>query len=298
MIERLRAGLAKTRESLAGGLGRMVGLRRVDPAFWDGLEEMLIGCDIGVAATEIILSGLRRRALERPEEAIPIVKEEMVRILTEAQKAEIREHGALKPWVSMVVGVNGTGKTTTIAKLAKLYRDRGERVLVGACDTYRPAAQEQLRIWAERVGVDFIGSQEGADPASVAYDALSAALTREKDDLIIDTAGRVHTRADLMDELAKIRTVLGRRMSGAPQEVLLVLDATTGQNAISQANLFNRKLGTTGLVLSKLDGTARGGIVVAISLEFKIPVKWLGVGEGLDDLAQFDPRGFVEAMLG
>ncbi len=320
VLDKLTKGLAKTRESLAGGLKRAVSLKRIDPSFWEGLEETLIGCDMGVAATERILGSLRKRVRGDPEEAIALLKEEMVDTLRRAApsrmdevaggrgrgpfgksrepKAESRKLRAESPWVIMVAGVNGTGKTTTIAKLARLLRDRGEEVLLAACDTYRPAAQEQLRIWAERVGVDFVGSKEGADPASVAYDALGAALSRNKDYLIIDTAGRVHTRVDLMEELRKIGRVLGKRLPGAPQEVLLVLDATTGQNAISQADLFNEALEITGIVLCKLDGTARGGIVVAISDEFNIPVKWVGVGEDLEDIAEFDPQSFVDAILG
>lgn len=297
VLGRLRGGLARTRESLSGGVRRLAGLKRIDPSFWEELEETLTSCDLGIAACERILSKLRERVLKEPKEAIPLLKEELVRILADAREAESPGPQFKRPWVIMVVGVNGTGKTTTIAKLAWLFRDRGSSVLLAASDTYRPAAQEQLSIWAERVGADFVGSREGADPASVAYDALSAALSRDKDYLIIDTAGRVHTRVDLMEELKKIGRVLGKKSPGTPQEVLLVLDATTGQNAVSQANLFNEAIEITGIVLSKLDGTARGGIVVAISDEFNIPVRWVGVGENVDDLVEFDPQTFVDALF-
>jgi len=198
----------------------------------------------------------------------------------------------------MVVGVNGTGKTTTIGKLAQKYRDEGKKVLLAACDTFRAAAIEQLAIWADRAGADLVRHQMGADPASVAFDALSAAEARGMDVLIVDTAGRLHTKVNLMEELGKIHRVLGRRMDGAPHEVLLVLDATTGQNAIAQARQFDAMVHVTGIVLAKLDGTAKGGVVIGIRDALGIPVQWIGIGEKTEDLRRFEPREFVEALLG
>jgi fused signal recognition particle receptor len=201
------------------------------------------------------------------------------------------------PLIILIVGVNGTGKTTSIAKLAKLYSDQGKKVMVAACDTFRAAALEQLSIWAQRAGVDIVKSQPNQDPASVAFDAVKSALAKKIDVVIVDTAGRLHTKYNLMEELKKIKRVMGKSLEGAPQDVFLVLDATTGQNGISQAKMFDEAVGLTGIILAKLDGTAKGGIVIAIANELKIPVRYVGLGEKIDDLEEFDPKDFVEALF-
>jgi len=225
-----------------------------------------------------------------------VLKQEIVRLLSSTVSTS--HFSLLTPHVILVIGVNGTGKTTTIAKLAKRYKDEGKKVLIAAGDTYRAAAVEQLGVWAQRAGVDLIESRMGQDPAAVAYDAVAGARSRGAEVLIIDTAGRLHTKSNLMEELVKVKRVVAKHDPGFPQEVLLVLDATTGQNAISQAKLFTEAVGVTGIALTKLDGTAKGGIVIAIAKELGIPVKYIGVGEKLDDLADFDPGAFAEALIG
>ncbi len=304
--ERLEEGLEKTRTSLLGKLDRLIrGKDQVDDEILDQLEELLITSDVGVKTTlEIIRRVEARVARDKyvsTKELNAIIRDEIAQLLLDHAPERPADFDAPlphKPYVIMVVGVNGVGKTTTIGKLAYRYREAGKSVLLGAADTFRAAAIEQLEIWAERAGVPLIKQHPGADPAAVAFDTLAAARSRGVDVVIIDTAGRLHTKGGLMEELAKIRRVMGRQVEGAPHEVLLVLDASTGQNAIRQAEEFTKSVEVTGLVLTKLDGTAKGGIVIGISNEFKIPVKYIGVGEKIEDLQIFDRRAFVEALFG
>ena len=304
--ERLEEGLEKTRTSLLGKLDRLIrGKDQVDDEVLDQLEELLITSDVGVKTTlEIIRRVEERVARDKyvsTRELNAIIRDEIAQLLLDHAPERPADFDAPlphKPYVIMVVGVNGVGKTTTIGKLAYRYREAGKSVLLGAADTFRAAAIEQLEIWAERAGVPLIKQHPGADPAAVAFDTLAAARSRDVDVVIIDTAGRLHTKGGLMEELAKIRRVMGRQVEGAPHEVLLVLDASTGQNAIRQAEEFTKSVEVTGLVLTKLDGTAKGGIVLGISNEFKIPVKYIGVGEKIEDLQIFDRRAFVEALFG
>ncbi len=304
--ERLEEGLEKTRMSLLSRLDRLIrGKDQVDDEVLDQLEELLITSDVGVKTTlEIIRRVEARVARDKyvsTKELNAIIRDEMAQLLLDHAPDRSADFDAPlphKPYVIMVVGVNGVGKTTTIGKLAYRYREAGKSVLLGAADTFRAAAIEQLEIWAERAGVPLIKQHPGADPAAVAFDTLAAAKSRNIDVVIIDTAGRLHTKGGLMEELAKIRRVMGRQVEGAPHEVLLVLDASTGQNAIRQAEEFTRSVEVTGLVLTKLDGTAKGGIVIGISHEFKIPVKYIGVGEKIDDLQIFDRRAFIDALFG
>lgn len=304
--ERLEAGLEKTRSSLLGKLDRLIrGKDRIDDEVLDQLEELLITSDVGVKTTlEIIRRVEARVARDRyvsTKELHALIRDEIAHLLRDHapdRPADFEAPIPYKPYVIMVVGVNGVGKTTTIGKLAYRYREAGKSVLLGAADTFRAAAIEQLEIWAERAGVPLIKQHPGADPAAVAFDTLAAAKSRGVDVVIVDTAGRLHTKSGLMEELAKIRRVMARQVEGAPHEVLLVLDASTGQNALRQAEEFTKSVEVTGLVLTKLDGTAKGGIVIGISNEFQIPVKYIGVGEKIGDLQVFDRRQFVEALFG
>ncbi|MCJ7497636.1 MAG: signal recognition particle-docking protein FtsY, partial [candidate division Zixibacteria bacterium] len=235
--------------------------------------------------------------IEDPQKITEIIKEEILITLEESSISTDTLTPDNKPLIIMIVGVNGTGKTTSVAKLAKKYSDLGKKVLVVACDTFRAGALEQLSIWAQRAGVEIIKSQPNQDPASVAFDAVKSALSRDTDVVIVDTAGRLHTKYNLMEELKKIKRVMGKSLEGAPQEVFLVLDATTGQNGISQAKMFDQAVGLSGIILAKLDETAKGGIVIAIANELKIPVRYIGIGEKIDDLEEFDPKSFVEALF-
>jgi fused signal recognition particle receptor len=265
----------------------------VDEELWTSLEEALIGADVGPAASTAVVERVRKARPADPAEARRLLRGELVAALS-GRDRELHRRGT--PSVILVVGVNGTGKTTSIAKLAARLDREGVRPLLGAADTFRAAADAQLRVWAERVGVEVVSGRTGSDPAAVAYDALSAARARGRDVVIVDTAGRLDSKKHLMAELGKIRRVLERE-SGSIDEVLLVLDATAGQNGLAQARRFFDTAGVTGIVLSKLDGTARGGIVVAIEQELDIPVKLIGVGEGIDDLVAFEPEAFVDALL-
>lgn len=298
LIGKLRAGLARTRARITEHLHQLFG-RRLDEDTLTELEEVLYSADIGPTLVAQVVEDLRTAVREKrlPEGASPLafLAEDFIRRLS-ALDSSLRLPPE-PPAVILVVGVNGSGKTTTIAKLAKMFRDQGKRVLLAASDTFRAAAAEQLGIWARRVGAEMVKHQPGADPAAVAYDAAEAALARGADVLIVDTAGRVHTRTNLMRELEKIARVLGKKVPDAPHEVLLVLDATTGQNAISQARTFKESVRVTGIVLAKLDGTAKGGIVLAIQQQLGLPVKFVGLGEGVDDLQPFEPRTFVRALL-
>ncbi|MCF7805789.1 MAG: signal recognition particle-docking protein FtsY [Candidatus Marinimicrobia bacterium] len=300
-FQKLKSGLKKTHESVVGKISDVFsGRTSLDDDLLDDLEEILIEADLGVDATMRLLDDLRDRAKELDEidmEALEHVLQDEIKLLLPngkmAEETAIRQ----KPHVIMVVGVNGSGKTTTIGKLAHRLKNEGKSVLIGAADTFRAAAMEQLEDWAGQAQVDIIANKQAKDPASVAFDAAAAANSREVDVLIVDTAGRLHTQGNLMEELQKIHRVLGKQIQDAPHEVLLVLDATTGQNAIMQARQFNKAVETTGIALTKLDGTAKGGVVVAINRELDIPVKYIGIGEGIDDLQPFDPEQFAEALF-
>ena len=299
-FDRLKSGLSKTHDNLVGRIDTLLlGKKQIDSDTLEELEEILITADIGVAtAVELIRTmeqRLKRNELQDANALRVALKEEILARLAEhAAPLDTTSH---IPFVIMVIGVNGVGKTTTIGKLAHRFNAEGKKVLLAAGDTFRAAAAEQLEIWGDRVGVDVIRHKEKADPSAVAFDACRAALARECDVLIIDTAGRLHTKVNLMEEMKKIRRILGREIPGAPHETLLILDAATGQNAISQAKLFKEAAFVSGIALTKLDGTAKGGIVVAISNEFEIPVRYIGVGESVEDLRDFDPAQFVEALF-
>jgi fused signal recognition particle receptor len=301
-LKRLRAGLSKSRGQLQDGIRTIVcGRTVVDEEMWEEFEELLLRCDVGAQTTEEILDELKRSASRwtrpDPEEILGTLRETIAAMMGGEENPGLHLAAQTKPAVVVLIGVNGTGKTTTLAKLAGRLAGEGKKVLVAAADTYRAAATEQLDEWAARAGVPIVRGKEGADAAAVAYDALESAIARGADVLLVDTAGRLHTKSGLMSELEKIRRTLARRHEGAPHEVLLVLDATTGQNAVQQARTFGESLGVTGLVLAKLDGTARGGVVLAIRRELDIPVKFVGVGERLEDLEEFDPASFAEALL-
>ncbi len=296
---KLRAGLARTHDRISERLGDALDLHAsLDEATRLELEEALIGADLGVATTSLLLSRLadrlRRADLAEPGRLRRLLAEEIAGLLAEGAPAA---GPVATPRVTLVVGVNGAGKTTSIAKLARRSQNRGERVLLAAADTFRAAAIEQLVVWGERLQLDVVRQGAGADPAAVVFDALQAARARRVDHLIVDTAGRLHNKAHLMEELAKIRRVVEREAMGWTQNTLLVLDATTGQNALAQAREFLRVATVDGLLLSKLDGTAKGGMVVAVVRELKLPVLYLGVGESADDLVDFDPREFAAALV-
>jgi fused signal recognition particle receptor len=304
-FSKLKSGLAKTRDSIVSKVQRLAATKStIDDELLGQLEDILIAGDVGVQTTNVILSHLKSRVKEDNYEStsqlISLLKEEIETILhvDDGKESSLKILPAsAKPFVVMVVGVNGAGKTTTIGKMAYQYRQAGHKVIIGAADTFRAAANEQLEIWAQRAGVDIVQQSHGADPASVAFDAINSALSKHADVVIIDTAGRLHTKTNLMEELKKIKRVMAKRLPGAPHEVLLVLDATTGQNGLQQVKHFTEAVEVTGLVLTKLDGTAKGGIVLAISNEMKMPVKFIGVGEKIDDLQVFDPRAFVGALF-
>jgi fused signal recognition particle receptor len=299
-FERLKQGLSKTHANLVGRIDSLVlGKKQIDADTLEELEEILITADIGVAtAVELIRmleQRLKRNELKDGETLKKALKEE---ILARLLKQSIPlDTSSASPYVILVIGVNGVGKTTTIGKLASRFILEGKSVILAAGDTFRAAAAEQLEIWGERAGADVIRHKEGADPSAVVFDACKAAVARKCDILIVDTAGRLHTKVNLMEEMKKIRRILGREIPGAPHETLLILDAATGQNAISQAKLFKESAQVSGIALTKLDGTAKGGIVLAVSNEFNIPVRFIGVGESVDDLRVFDPSQFVEALF-
>jgi fused signal recognition particle receptor len=303
--ERLEEGLEKTRSSFLGKLTRAVaGKDTVDEEVLDDLEEVLVTSDVGVPTTLEVIRRIEARVARdlyvSTGELQGMIREEIADLLLHNAPERPADFDAPlpnRPHVVMVVGVNGVGKTTSIGKMAHRYRAAGKQVLLGAADTFRAAAIEQLDIWAQRAGVPIIKQHHGADPAAVAFDTVAAARTRDSDVVLIDTAGRLHNKAGLMDELSKVKRVMDRQVAGAPHEVLLVLDASTGQNALRQAEAFTESVDVTGLVLTKLDGTAKGGIVIGISHEFGIPVKYIGVGEGIDDLQVFDRGSFVDALF-
>jgi fused signal recognition particle receptor len=290
LFSRLRDSLGKSRRALTEQLA----LAAFDPSeeqAWERLEEALIAADVGVPSTAELVQRLEARG-EIGDLGEALV-EEVAALLGEPARLGLDG----RPSVILVVGVNGTGKTTTIGKLAYRLHEHGRSVVVGAADTFRAAAEEQLEIWAERASADFVGGERGGDPAAVAYDAIAAAQERGRDVVVVDTAGRLHTQTNLMEELAKVRRVIAQRLEGAPQETLLVVDATTGQNGVQQARLFGEAVGVTGVALTKLDGSAKGGVAIPIAHELGLPVKLVGVGETLDDLRPFDPQDFARALL-
>ena len=298
-FEKLRAGLSKTKKALFGGIEDLFKrFRRVDEDLFDELEELLITSDVGVETTEELLDSLRKKVKEEkikdPDEIKKILYAELRSMIGEGGELSL----STKPSVILVIGVNGVGKTTSIGKMAAELKSQKKKVIVAAADTFRAAAAEQLAVWCERAGVDLIRQGAGADPAAVVFDAIQAAKSRGADVLIVDTAGRLHNKKNLMDELAKINRVIGRELPDAARENLLVLDATTGQNAVIQAREFKEAADITGLILTKLDGTAKGGIILSIRRELDIPVKFIGVGEGIDDMKPFNADEFADALFG
>ncbi|HSQ78602.1 MAG TPA: signal recognition particle-docking protein FtsY [Nitrospirota bacterium] len=294
----LSDGLAKTRKNLADRIGSLVLGEKIEEGFLDELEEALISADVGVETATFVLKDLKER-FKRMELSTPAgVRERLKELLYAILAGRAAKLDLLAiPSVVLVVGVNGTGKTTTIGKLANRLRGDGKKVMLAAGDTFRAAASEQLSIWGGRVGIPVIKHKEGADPGAVVFDAVTAAKARDVDVLIVDTAGRLHTKSNLMEELKKMKRILSRELPGAPHETLLVLDGNTGQNGLAQAKMFHEAVGLTGIVLTKLDGTSKGGIVFAINKELSIPVKFVGIGEAIEDLREFDPKEFVDALL-
>jgi fused signal recognition particle receptor len=297
--EKWSKGLDKIRKGLFGRIADA--FRRpdkIDHTIWEKMEEILIEADLGVDTTLCLIEEMQKSISLKEdnvqEKTLSLLKRNIMEILKEDGS---QSKNLPRPYVILVVGVNGTGKTTTIGKLAHQFKKKGKRVLLAASDTFRAAAGEQLEIWAKRAGADIVRQSMGADPAAVAFDALNAAVSRDVDALIVDTAGRLHTKTNLMEELEKIRRILARKLDNAPHETLLVIDATTGQNGLQQAKLFAETIPVTGIVLAKLDGTARGGIVVSIKKSLGLPVKWIGTGEGVDDLIPFDAKMFVDQVL-
>lgn len=299
LFAKLRSGLSQTHSGIFGRLGGILSKKEIDESTWDDFEETLIMADLGVGTTmklrERIESRLAKKSLGDEATIEDALKEEILQILKQAEGTPIKVDRA--PFIVIVAGVNGVGKTTTIGKLAYKLKQENKEIMIAAGDTFRAAATEQLEVWSKRVGTEFLKGQSGADPSSIAYDAVKAASARNIDVLIIDTAGRLHTKGNLMEELKKMKRVVGRELEGAPHETLLVLDATTGQNAIQQAKMFDEALDVTGIVLTKLDGTAKGGVIIAIADELNIPVKYIGIGESLNDLREFKAQEFVEALF-
>ena len=302
------AGLAKTRDGLLGTIHRLLpGSRKLTPELCETLEDALLSADVGVAAATALMDAVRdlvRQSGEADADAVrAVLKKVMIERLDEkgtdlfaAAKSKSVPFSA--PHVILLAGVNGAGRTTTAGKLAGLYGRQGKRVVLVAADTFRAAAGEQLAVWGRRVGAEVVRHQAGGDPAAVAFDGVSAAQARKADVVLVDTAGRLHTKSNLMDELRKVKRTLGKALPGAPQDVFLILDATVGQNGLAQARQFHEALGVTGVILAKLDGTAKGGIVLAVTGELGLPVRYIGVGEGVEDLQAFEPEAFVDALLG
>lgn len=299
-FDKLKKGLSKTRENITNKIEKLIiGYADIDDDLLDELEEILIMADVGVNTTdklmEAVRKGIKKKEINTPEDLKPFLQDRISEILTTgSDETKVAENG---PTVILVIGVNGVGKTTTIGKLASYYQGQGKSVMLAAADTFRAAAIDQLQVWGERTGTKVIAHEEGSDPAAVAFDAVKAAKARNIDVLLIDTAGRLQTKANLMEELKKINRVIQREIPEAPHETLLVLDATTGQNAISQANIFTKAAPITGVVLTKLDGTAKGGVVIGIKAELSMPVKWIGVGEGVEDLRPFVAEDFAKALF-
>jgi fused signal recognition particle receptor len=302
LFEKLKEGLSKTHQGFVEKIDQLVtGRKSIDQDLLDELEALLFSADLGVKTSSQLIEGvqrgLKKGELQEPERVKDFIRQEISRILQMGEKPLSIDFSQTKPFLFMVVGVNGVGKTTTIAKIAHQYSSQGKKVLIGAADTFRAAAVEQLEVWATRVRADLIKHSKGSDPSAVAFDSVHAAKARNVDLVFIDTAGRLHTKVNLMEELKKVKRIIAREYPGAPHEILLVLDATTGQNAISQAKLFHEAIGVTGIALTKLDGTAKGGIIIGITDELKLPIRYIGVGEGMDDLREFNASEFVQALF-
>ena len=299
-FEKLKQSLSKTKENILGKINRVVLRRKIDEDLLDEIEEILIEADVGIKATTRLIENIKEKAREQKlsegEDVLILLRDEISAILSQHHH-EDNGNNSGKPTVWLVVGVNGVGKTTTIGKLATSFSSKGKKVVIAACDTFRAAAIDQVAIWAERSNVDIIKSQEGADPASVAYDAANAARARDIDLLLVDTAGRLHTKSNLMEELKKIKRVINRAVPDAPIYTKLILDGTTGQNALSQVKIFTDAVGCDGVIVTKLDGTAKGGIIIAIAEELGVPVDYIGLGEGIDDLQPFNSKQFAEALF-
>ena len=299
-FEKLKRSLAKTKQNLLGKITRVVSRRKIDDELLEEIEEILIEADVGVKATMKLIENLKEKAKERKltegEQVISLLQEEIASILIREGAPTVSENDK-RPVVWLIVGVNGGGKTTTIGKLATRFSSEGKKVVIAACDTFRAAAIDQIAIWAERSGVDIIRSAEGSDPAAVAFDAAKAAAARSADILLVDTAGRIHTKSNLMEELKKIRRVTAKALPNCPIYSKLIIDGSTGQNAISQVQVFTEAVGCNGIIVTKLDGTAKGGVIIAIAEELGLPVDFIGLGEGIDDLQPFDPKQFAEALL-
>jgi fused signal recognition particle receptor len=297
-LDKLKAGLLKTKKNMVERVESLLLNRKIDESTIEEIEEILVTSDLGTEATEAIVGLLREKVIsgdiKNSDDVKKYLRSEMAMLLGHSQPLVIFGE---KPFVILTVGVNGVGKTTTIGKLASRFISEGNSVILAAADTFRAAAIEQLEIWAQRSGADLVKHQSGSDPAAVAFDAAEAAKSRGVDVVIIDTAGRLHTKSPLMEELKKIKRVIKKSFPDAPQEILLIVDATTGQNAITQARMFNEAVGITGIALTKLDGTAKGGIIFAIKKELRIPVRLIGIGEAIDDLKDFDPEDFVNALF-
>lgn len=299
-LKKLKESLARTKETIIGKISQVILRRKIDDDLLDEIEQILIEADVGVKATMRLIESIKRKARERNltegDDVIALLKEEIEAILAK-EDAKIDLNGAAKPTVWLIVGVNGVGKTTTIGKLATHFSSQGKKVVIGACDTFRAAAIEQISIWAQRSGVEIIKTQQDADPAAVAFDAANAARARNADLLLIDTAGRLHTKSHLMEELQKIKRVVAKAAPGSTILSKLIIDGTTGQNALSQLKVFTEAVGCDGLIITKLDGTAKGGVIIAIAEEFGVPVDFIGVGEGIEDLQRFDSRQFTQALF-
>lgn len=297
--KKLRDSLTKTRRSFFGQISGLLGGGQITEETWEDLEALLVQADVGVSTTMVLVDRLREQVAHgkarTANELEGLLKQELLELLGDPPPMTVDEPRLLT--LLLIVGVNGSGKTTSIAKLAEYYQDRGRKVVLAAADTFRAAAIDQLKIWGERAGVPVIAHQPGADPGAVVYDAIRASQSRRADLLIVDTAGRLHTKYNLMEELRKVRGVAQKRIHQAPHETLLVLDATTGQNALSQARHFQQAVDVTGVIVAKLDGTAKGGVIFAVAQELGLPVRFVGTGETLEDLAEFDPEAFVEGLF-
>lgn len=297
-FDKIKNGLARTRKQFVANVESVIiGYAQIDDDFLDDLEAIMLTGDLGVKTTEYLMKEIRRGVTEGiindTRDVMPFMEQRISEILGQQEENLELHH----PEVILVVGVNGVGKTTTIAKLAHFYAEQGKKVIIAAADTFRAAAAEQLSVWGERINVPVIKHKEGADPAAVVYDAMEAAKARNADMVIVDTAGRLHTKVNLMEELKKIGRVANNHVEGAPHQTLLVLDGTTGQNAVSQAKLFSQAVPVNGIVVTKLDGTAKGGVVISIKEELGVPVRWIGVGEGMDDLRPFNAKEFANALF-
>ncbi len=299
-FDKLKQSLTKTKDSLVGKIAKVVSRRKIDDELLEEIEEILIEADVGVQATTRLIDSVkekaRRRRLTDGDDVIALLKEEIAEILS-GQREPLELDKSNGPVVWMIVGVNGVGKTTTIGKLATTFSAEGHKVMIAACDTFRAAAIDQIEIWAQRSNVDIVRSQHGSDPASVAFDAARAAESRGADIMLVDTAGRLHTKTNLMEELKKIKRVVAKALPGASIYTKLIIDGSTGQNALSQVQIFTEAVGCDGIIVTKLDGTAKGGVMIAVAEELKVPVDFIGIGEGIDDLHRFDPKAFAEALF-